>query len=199
MTRLQISSGRGPIEVRRFVGLLAEHIAAQLGVSVTYTGPADAPLSAELFLPLGGTVPARELAWTGTHVLLAPMRGKGDRKRWFAEVRSFADAAVPAPRDVRVTAARAGGPGGQNVNKRATAVRAVDWVSGLSVRASGERSQAQNRAAALERLQARLDARGDAAEAHAGAERRAAHDRIVRGAAQFSWRLGADGQLEGGA
>ena len=59
-------------------------------------------------------------------------------------------------KDLRVEFARAGGPGGQNVNKRETAVRVVHIPTGLSVHATGERSQAQNREKALEILKAKL-------------------------------------------
>lgn len=198
-THLQISSGRGPIEARRFVRLLADHVAGALGVTPSFVGPVDAPVSATIVVetPTGSSPAA--LSWVGTHVLLAPLRGKGGRKRWFVEVRAFADpVGLAGTVDVRLTAARAGGPGGQNVNKRATAVRVVDRVSGIAVRASRQRSQAQNRAIAIERLQERLDERDAAAIALAGAERRAAHDAVTRGAARFTWRLDSDGRLTGG-
>lgn len=58
--------------------------------------------------------------------------------------------------EVRVEFARSGGPGGQNVNKRETAVRAVHEPTGLSVHVSTERSQAQNREKALQILSAKL-------------------------------------------
>lgn len=207
VSHLQISSGRGPIEARRFVRLLADHIACfsgglALGAAPSFIGPVDAPLSATIVVDTAtGSSPAA-LRWVGTHVLLAPLRGRGGRKRWFVEVRPFSDAVGvqhgAASVDVRITAARAGGPGGQNVNKRATAVRVVDRVSGIAVRASGQRSQAQNRVTALERLQERLHEREAAAMAQAGAERRAAHDAVTRGAARFTWRLDSDGRLMGG-
>lgn len=211
-SHLQISSGHGPIEARRFVRLLADHIARLgSGIAPSFVGPVDAPLSATIVVdtpperwpPANAEArrPHTALSWVGTHVLLAPLRGRGGRKRWFVEVRPFSDAGLQqgaASVDVRITTARAGGPGGQNVNKRATAVRVVDRVSGIAVRASGQRSQAQNRVTALERLQERLDEREAAAMAQAGAERRAAHDAVTRGAARFTWRLDSDGRLTGG-
>ncbi len=51
---------------------------------------------------------------------------------------------------------RSGGPGGQHRNKRCSAVRAVDPVTGLSAVASESRSQAENRERALRRLEEKV-------------------------------------------
>ncbi len=58
--------------------------------------------------------------------------------------------------DIRVELSRSSGPGGQNVNKRETAVRVVHIPTNLSAQSDNERSQAQNKEKALSILYGKI-------------------------------------------
>ncbi|HEU5114930.1 MAG TPA: peptide chain release factor-like protein, partial [Candidatus Paceibacterota bacterium] len=60
------------------------------------------------------------------------------------------------PEEIRIEFARSSGPGGQNVNKRETAVRLVHIPTKIAVHVDSERSQAQNRERAMSILQAKI-------------------------------------------
>ncbi|MDP2651411.1 MAG: PCRF domain-containing protein [bacterium] len=62
---------------------------------------------------------------------------------------------IPAE-DIRVELSKSSGPGGQNVNKRETAVRLVHIPTNIAVHVESERSQAQNKEKAQQLLEAKL-------------------------------------------
>jgi len=100
---------------------------------------------------------------SGVHrlVRISPFNANAKRHTSFSMVEvipKFKKGEVtPLPEgEVRLEFARSGGAGGQNVNKRETAVRAVHIPTNLAVHVSVERSQLQNRERALELLAAKV-------------------------------------------
>ncbi len=100
----------------------------------------------------------------GAHRLarVSPFNSQGKRQTSFATVDvtpEFDDSSLEIPdKDLEFTFfARSSGPGGQNVNKVASACRIVHKPTGFMVVASTHREQTQNRRQAMTLLQAKLE------------------------------------------
>jgi peptide chain release factor len=101
--------------------------------------------------------------WTGTIQWIgkSQFRPNHRRKNWFVGVTPY-----PAPEEIesnrhefRFETMRSSGPGGQHVNKTASAVRVTHVPTGICALAQEERSQHRNRKLALSRLLEKLNQR----------------------------------------
>ncbi len=115
---------------------------------------------------IGTSVYGRLKHESGVHrlVRISPFNANDKRQTSFALVEVLptlapTDKVTLVPDDIEVQFARSGGAGGQNVNKRETAVRILHKPTNLSVHVSSERSQQANREKAEELLKAKIFAR----------------------------------------
>ena len=124
----------------------------------------------------------------GTHRLarVSPFNAQGKRQTSFAAVDvvpEFDDEGEVEidEKDLDITMfARSSGPGGQNVNKLATAVRMLHKPTGLSVVCSVERSQEQNKRRALSILRGKLEILEEQ-------KRQAEIDKVTGGKLDMGW------------
>ena len=100
---------------------------------------------------------------SGVHrlVRLSPFNSKQQRHTSFSMVEVIPKFEVTSDieiseQDLRFEFSRSSGPGGQNVNKRETAVRIVHEPTGLAGHSDAERSQEQNREKAMQILRGKI-------------------------------------------
>ena len=100
---------------------------------------------------------------SGVHrlVRISPFNSQAKRHTSFAMVEVLpvipeVEKKIINPDEIKIETSKSSGPGGQNVNKRETAVRIVHIPTNIAVHVASERSQEQNRQKALDILAAKL-------------------------------------------
>ena len=168
-TYIQITSGRGPSECCRVVAKIAEKMLKEAKLQGIYAEIVEREegeinrtlLSAVLFFA-GENLSDFIDSWEGTVLWIAqsPYRKFHKRKNWYVGVQCLPvfEENQWNESDIRVQTLKASGPGGQHVNTTESAVRVTHIPSGISVTASDERSQLQNKKQAIERLKIKLAA-----------------------------------------
>ena len=190
---IQITSGRGPVECCRVVVLVMSKIIEQarsLGYEVEVVEHEDGPndgcmFSATLAIESEHAISLKD-DWEGSVLWVAqknPFRPWHRRKNWFVGVHFFKplQTGTISERDITYETLRSSGPGGQNVNKVESAVRAIHVPTGITVLASDERLQIQNKRLARERLLMKLSAIDEERRLHHNHEVWMNHNSLERG------------------
>ncbi|MBI5005299.1 MAG: PCRF domain-containing protein, partial [Candidatus Lloydbacteria bacterium] len=167
---LTILAGAGGDDAEDFAAMLArmyQKFAEKkgFGISVFHQNENDHGGFRNITFEINGKGAYGELKnESGVHrlVRISPFNANQKRHTSFAMVEVVpelpaADKEIDIPEaDLKIEFSRSSGPGGQNVNKRETAVRVVHIPSGIAVHADSERSQERNREKALTLLRGKL-------------------------------------------
>lgn len=189
---LQITSGRGPEECCWVVERLSECIVKEAeikGISckiIEMISDVKSSLPKSVLISLEGeAVDTFAASFEGTvqWVGKSMFRPHHKRKNWYVGVNLFSPPEENkwAFEQLKIEKMRASGPGGQNVNKRETAVRITHKRTGLSVTAREERSQHLNKKLALSRLNELLKQKESETEMKNQNRRWNGHNRLERG------------------
>jgi peptide chain release factor len=165
---LHITSGKGPAECCRAVALALKEVvkeAEQKNLKYEIVersiGQEHGTLNSATIQLVGKEVEIFVQSWEGSLLWIcqSPYRIYHKRKNWFIGIKMYDESAIQQwkEQDIKYQTMRASGPGGQNVNKIESAVRAIHIPTGSQVTASDTRSQLQNKKLARERLKAALE------------------------------------------
>lgn len=167
--RISIMAGAGGTDSEDFVRMLFEMYSnyaknQSLDLSLDQQSPNEQGGYKNITFILSGKTAFKTLQYeSGVHrlVRISPFNSQGKRQTSFAMVE-----ATPvlnelqnfeiADDELEIEFTKASGPGGQNVNKRETAVRITHTPTGITVISSKERDQARNRDEAMKLLYGKL-------------------------------------------
>lgn len=164
---IQITAGRGPTEcswvVAQVLKLFLEEVrkeGLEYNLINSIPGTENGTIQSVILSLKGSKLNTFLESWLGTvqWIGTSEFRKTHKRKNWFIGVYEVPQEQMLEINENEITfqAMRSSGPGGQNVNKVNSAVRATHKESGLSVVAMESRSQHQNKKLAIQRLRVKV-------------------------------------------
>ncbi len=164
---IQITAGRGPAECCWVVAQVLKYFLVevqQAGLSYTIVqrikGSENGTVQSVTVQLEGKEVKIFLSSWIGTiqWIGTSTFRKYHKRKNWFIGIYELSTLQFQeiSEKEITFQTMRSSGPGGQNVNKVNSAVRAIHQPTGTSVVVMDSRSQHQNKKMAIERLKEKM-------------------------------------------
>ena len=181
---LQLSSGQGPLECEAAVAKFFRELWFEYPeiILIDYVeGNRSGCYKSIRFY--GSSEKMQELEGTIQWICKSPFRPNHKRKNWYIDVSILFDINGEQfnEKNIRYESFRSSGKGGQNVNKRDTAIRAIYMPTGDSVVIMEERSQYQNKKIAMSKLSEVVSKKNKEEQDSVKSQNRLEHYKIERG------------------
>lgn len=150
---LQISSGQGPVECELAVEGIFNSLQSEFPDIENLSRHKSRFSDGYTSILFSTDTDLSFLEGTIQWICKSPIRPNHKRKNWFVDVSIIDEVEeVVDEMDVKFERFHCGGNGGQNINKVETGVRVIHIPTGIRVTSTSQRSQAQNKAECLRKL-----------------------------------------------